>query len=83
LRSPTDDLADLAAKMQEYCANGLRLGWLIDPESRRVFVYDAEAEVQTLENPTEISGDPVLPGFALDLRRVFTPLKTARLNSEA
>jgi Uma2 family endonuclease len=74
LRSPTDDLADLAAKMDEYCANGLRLGWLIDPESRRVFVYGAETEVQTLENPTEISGDPVLPGFVLKMKNVFASL---------
>ena len=36
LRSPTDSLSVLQDKMQEYLDNGARLGWLIDPEVRRV-----------------------------------------------
>ena len=38
LLSPSDELADVHAKMAEYIANGARLGWLIDPEERRLFV---------------------------------------------
>ena len=35
LRSETDRLKPLQDKMQEYLDNGLRLGWLIDPQSRQ------------------------------------------------
>ncbi len=71
LRSPTDRLADLQAKLVEYLANGARLGWLLDPEPRQVYVYRPDAPVQRLDNPEQLLGDPVLPGFALDLREVW------------
>jgi len=67
LRSPTDSLMALQAKMQEYLDNGAQLGWLIDPIQRRVYVYRPQKPVEILENPDTISGDPVLPGFTLDL----------------
>lgn len=71
LRSPSDSLSMLQDKMQEYLENGVRLGWLIDPEQKRVYVYRPEAPIQQLENPQRISGDPVLPGFVLDLREIW------------
>lgn len=71
LRSPTDSLTALQAKMQEYLDNGAQLGWLIDPLQRRVYVYRPEAVVEILDNPETISGDPVLPGFTLDLREIW------------
>jgi Uma2 family endonuclease len=73
LRSPTDSLAIIQAKMQEYGENGARLGWLIDPEERKVHVYRPGETPHLLENPVEVSGDPVLPGFTLDLRRIWEP----------
>ena len=71
LRSPTDRLSILQAKMQEYIDNGAQLGWLIDPEPKQVYVYRPNSPVECLENPSEISGDPVLPGFVLDLREIW------------
>jgi len=71
LRSPTDRLAVVQAKMQEYLANGARLGWLLDPEHRRVYVYRPDAPVARLDRPETIAGDPVLPGFVLDLREIW------------
>jgi Uma2 family endonuclease len=59
------------AKMQEYMANGAQLGWLIDPQQGRVYIYRANSPVELLENPPEISGDPVLPGFKLNLREIW------------
>lgn len=73
LRSPTDSLTLIQAKMDEYMENGARLGWLIDPEGLKVHVYQQDKAVSVLENPKEISGDPVLPGFTLDLRRIWEP----------
>jgi Uma2 family endonuclease len=71
LRSPSDRLQDLHDKMQEYLANGARLGWLLDREPRHVYVYRPGAPVERLENPETLSGDPVLPGFVLDLREIW------------
>jgi Uma2 family endonuclease len=71
LRSPTDALRDVRAKMEEYLANGARLGWLIDPDPRHVYVYRSGAPVERLDNPDTISGDPILPGFVLDLREIW------------
>ena len=57
----------LQRKMEEYLENGARLGWLIDPINRRVHVYRPGEPVQVLESPETVSGNPVLPGFELDL----------------
>ncbi len=73
LRSPSDPLSILKDKMEEYRANGAQLGWLIDPVSRRIYVYRPGADVECLENPAEVAGDPVLPGFVLDLSPVWEP----------
>ncbi|MBW4588803.1 Uma2 family endonuclease [Aetokthonos hydrillicola Thurmond2011] len=71
LRSSSDRLAPLQAKMKEYIDNGARLGWLIDPQQRRVEIYRPELAVEVLENPAELSGEDVLPGFVLNLRRLW------------
>ncbi|CAN5453270.1 MAG: Uma2 family endonuclease [Actinomycetota bacterium] len=71
LRSPTDRLNVVKEKMREYIENGAKLGWLIDPADKRVFVYLPGEDVRELKEPDEISGSPVLPGFALDLREIW------------
>ena len=71
LRSPTDSLSVLRDKMQEYLDNGARLGWLIDPEQKRVYVYRPRSEAEELHNPEKIPGDPILSGFTLDLREIW------------
>ena len=71
LRSPSDRLPDLRAKMEEYRACGVRLGWLIDPEERRVHVYRPDRAPEVLEAPARLAGDPELPGFVLDLEPIW------------
>ena len=71
LRSASDSVKELQDKMQEYIDNGAQLGWLIDPENKRVYVYRPHSEVECLENPSTLSGEPVLPGFVLDLREIW------------
>jgi Uma2 family endonuclease len=53
--------------MAEYIENGVRLGWLLDPASRRVWVYRPEVEPLELHAPEELDGGDVLPGFTLKL----------------
>jgi Uma2 family endonuclease len=71
LRSPSDRLRDVQAKLEEYLANGARLGWLLDPRPRRLYVYRPDAPVERLDHPDTVAGDPVLPGFVLDLRSIW------------
>ena len=72
LRSESDRLSKLQAKMQEYINNGAKLGWLIDPQNRRVEIYRPGKAVEVLDNPATLSGEDVLPGFVLNLRRIWS-----------
>jgi len=71
LRSLSDTLRTLQAKMEEYMANGAALGWLIDPIEKKVYVYRPATEACCLDHPATVSGDPVLPGFVLELHRLW------------
>ncbi|MFK0732417.1 MAG: Uma2 family endonuclease [Gloeotrichia echinulata HAB0833] len=71
LRSETDNLRILQDKMQEYIDNGTQLGWLLDRKQRRVFIYRPHIAVEVLDNPQSLSGEPLLPGFVLDLSQVW------------
>ncbi|MGH9360392.1 MAG: Uma2 family endonuclease [Thermoanaerobaculia bacterium] len=73
LRSFSDPLPLLQDKLAEYVANGARLGLLIDPDEGRVSVYREEGTVEVLEEPSSVSGDPVLPGFRLELAMIWSP----------
>jgi Uma2 family endonuclease len=71
LRSASDTLKDLQEKMEEYIENGARLGWLIDPQNKSVYVYHPNAETEVLENPSKVSGEDVLKDFELDLTEIW------------
>jgi len=71
LRSPTDSVNDLKAKMAGYIENGAELGWSIDPIDRKVYIYRPGAEAVCLDGPSRVSGDPVLRGFELDVSRLW------------
>lgn len=71
LRSGSDTLRALQAKMQEYIDNGASLGWLLDPKQRTVHVYRPDRAPQILDNPDCISGDPELPGFTLSMEKIW------------
>lgn len=73
LRSASDSLSELKNKMQEYVENGIQLGWLIDRKNKQVYVYRPEREVECLTNPSQISGEPELPGFVLNLQTLWQP----------
>ncbi|MEL6456842.1 MAG: Uma2 family endonuclease [Cyanobacteria bacterium J06621_15] len=71
LRSKSDTLKPLQKKMEEYMQEpGIRLGWLIDRKNKRVDVYRPQS-VECLENPDTVSGEDVLPGFILNMSRVW------------
>ena len=75
LRSESDRVRTLRAKMNEYMANGAQLGWLIDVETRTVSIYRAGREVETLSDVDSVVGDGPVAGFVLDLGPVWNPLE--------
>lgn len=74
LRSHSDRLPVLRAKMQEYIDNGARLGWMIDPEASTVEIYRPDQEPELRANAESVSGEGPVAGFTLDLRTVWDPL---------
>lgn len=72
LRSKTDRLSAVQKKMREYRDNGAKLGWLLDPVSRRVEIYRRGQEVEIVDNPASLSGEDVLPGFVLSLEGILS-----------
>ncbi len=71
LMSPSDILKQTQAKMKEYQDNGVKLGWLINPETRQVEIYRQEQDVDLLDSPNVLSGEDILPGFVLDLTNIW------------
>jgi Uma2 family endonuclease len=72
LASPSDELEDIREKMLEYLANGLRLGWLIDPSTQTVEIYRPNQPVEILNQPATLSGENILPEFVLNLTGILT-----------
>ncbi|NJR18195.1 MAG: Uma2 family endonuclease [Calothrix sp. CSU_2_0] len=69
--SPSDSLTKTQNKMQEYMSNGCRLGWLINRKKQEVEIYRPEQEVEVLTLPSTLSGEDILPGFVLNLQRIW------------
>lgn len=71
--SPSDRLADLQAKMDEYMSNGAQLGWLIVPDGRSIYVYHPGEPAQHVNDATHVDAGPILAGFVLELNPVWNP----------
>lgn len=71
LRSESNTLRELQGKMSEYMDNGAKLGFLIDPYNRTVDIYRSGKPPERLDNPPSVTGDPELPGFKLDLAKIW------------
>jgi Uma2 family endonuclease len=73
LRSPSDRLTQVQAKMREWIANGAKLGWLIDPEARSVYVYRPGQTTERLVDPRRVEGDGPVEGFVLEMADIWNP----------
>ena len=71
LRSPSDKLPDLQAKMQMWIANGAQLAWLIDPIEKAVTIYGPNSEPEHLFDPSSVQGTGPVAGFELVMQRVW------------
>ena len=71
IMSPNDSLKKTQKKMQEYIENGCRLGWLINRKKQEVEISRPGQDVEVLKFPRTISGENILPGFALNSAKKF------------
>ncbi len=71
LRSSSDNLKPTQEKMLVYEQVGVRMGLLVDPQNKRVEIYRSGQEVEILEVPSSIDCNEVMPGFVLDLSRIW------------
>lgn len=69
IRSDSDKLGKLKRKMEQtWIANGVRLGWLIDPVKQKAYIYRQDGSMEVIQGFDEkLNGEDVLPGFELDL----------------
>ena len=72
--SPSNSVRELREKADIYLRNESQLVWLVFPRQRRVEVHRADGSVDELSADDTLSGEAVLPGFALELRELFSLL---------
>ena len=71
IRSESDSLKMLRAKMEEWVENGIRLGWLVDTQNKQVFIYRADGSIEIVKGfDNKLSGEDVMEGFEFDLSRL-------------
>ena len=71
LRSPSDRLSDLQAKMEQWIANGAEVAWLIDPTEKTAIIYRPGAEPERVVDPSSVQGTGPIAGFELVMSRVW------------
>ena len=71
LKSASDRLEILRAKMREWTTYGAVLAWLINPEDRSVEIYRADGSVEEVTEPAEVAGEGPVQGFVLRLERIW------------
>jgi Uma2 family endonuclease len=71
--SPSNHAAKVLEKVREYEQAGVPLIWVIYPCVREVHVFDAghPSVIGRLQGSDRLKGEPVLPGFELDLAMLF------------
>ena len=71
LKSPSDSLVTLQNKMSEYMSNGVRLGWLLDPQDKQVEIYQLGKAKEVLARPDTLGNDAILSGLTLELNNIW------------
>jgi Uma2 family endonuclease len=74
LMSPSDRLSKAKAKMEEWIANDVQLGWLLDPDHRTVYIYRPAGDSEQLVNPERLVGEGPVAGFILELANIWAGL---------
>jgi Uma2 family endonuclease len=69
--SPSDRFADMQRKIREYREAGVKLIWLVDPESETVTAYHPSGDIHVYSGDQAVPGEDVLPGFSFTPAELF------------
>ena len=75
--SPDQSVVSQQDKMVGWIHFGAQLGWLVDPESRTVWIYRPGAEPEQRERPDSVDGESVLSGFEFSFEPIWKMLDEA------
>ena len=73
--SPSNSLPELRRKAEDYLRHGTALVWLVNPDDKTVEVWrldDQKTTSETVGSGGALEGEPVLPGFRLELDSLFS-----------
>ncbi|MCS7161350.1 MAG: Uma2 family endonuclease [Gemmatales bacterium] len=73
--SPNDTSVGTEERVEDYLQAGVPLVWVVQPATRRVYVYRQGGRGEILGEGEELRGEPVLPGFRVAVREIFQPLE--------
>ena len=71
VRSRTQTVASQQQKMTEWAAAGVKLGLLIDPESKTAWLYRPDGSINEHAQPATLSMEPEMPGLELDFSEIW------------
>jgi Uma2 family endonuclease len=71
--SPNDLASEVEKKVDDYLLAGVRLIWIVDPETRKVRVHRADGSITGLSDRDELSGEEIVPGFRTPVAELFPP----------
>ena len=71
--SPSDSRREVHDKAHMWLNHGVRLVWVVQPETRSVDVYRPDEAIVTLGEQDGLDGLDVLPGFTCDVSAIFGP----------
>jgi Uma2 family endonuclease len=69
--SPRDIATELDQKVEEFLRAGVRLVWVVNPDTRTVRIHRLDGSISGLHETDELSGEDVLPGFACPVAALF------------
>jgi Uma2 family endonuclease len=81
--SPNDLASELDEKLEEYLRAGVRLIWVINPQTRTLQIFRADRSGSRLHETDELLGEDVVPGFCCPVRALIPEPFTDELQAPA
>ena len=69
--SPSDSRREVHDKARMWLSHGVRLAWVVHPDTRTVDVHRTDRDVATLGEDDSLDGVDVLPGFSCAVKTIF------------
>ena len=70
--SPSERAGDVAEKVEEYLAAGVRMIWLIFPQRQRVHVHRPDKPLRVLSGVDVLDGEEIVPGFTVPVVELWS-----------